>query len=233
MFCFYVNLLRQLGHHTGPRDDVKPLPRARTETRRVRLARWSSLTLLVAVTGFLAACGGAGEGKEPESRVTATGVREHDARSTAAPRAGSKAAAPGVPTSKGGDNSIQTWGLEATSAQRERLAAIVQAFLDARAGAEWGKACSYLAAEQHEMLEQLAGASGSGACAKAMGLLAAEVPASAFAKEAEIVDVLSLRIGGGHAFLIYTRPEGKVYATALGHESGSWKVISVGPTALN
>lgn len=110
----------------------------------------------------------------------------------------------------------------------------MRAFLDARARADWAKACAYLAAEQRKMLEQLIKRmSGNAACAKAMGGLADGVPASAFAHEAEVRDVLSLRVGGGHAFLIYTRPGGEVYATALGREGGAWKVISVGQTALD
>jgi hypothetical protein len=183
--------------------------------------------LLASAALLLAACGGGGEA---ENSPTAASVPAP----TASPQAGSKAAAPGVPTSRGGDNSIQTWGLEASRAERARLTAIVRGFLDARARADWAKACAYLAAEQRRSFAGLIkGGRGNAACAKAMGKMAAGVPARAFADEAEILHVLSLRVGGGHAFLIYTRPGGKVYATALGREGGAWKVISVGPTALS
>jgi hypothetical protein len=40
-------------------------------------------------------------------------------------------------------------------------------------------------------------------------------------------------VGRGNAFLIYTRPgENKVYANAFAEEGGTWKVVSIGPTAL-
>jgi hypothetical protein len=152
------------------------------------------------------------------------------------PQEGSKKAAPGVPVSKGGDNSIQTWGLEASAEEREQVTAIVQAFLDARADADWGKACAYLAADQRREFESLVrgGRRGNAACAEAMRALATGVPSSAFDDEAQIDYVLSLRVGDGHAFLIYTRTgENKIYATALGAEGGTWKVISVGPTVLS
>jgi hypothetical protein len=192
----------------------------------VRPAHTCALAFLLGASLLFAACGGGGEGQSPTAATPPAGI-------AASPRPGSKAAAPGVPTTKGGDNSIQTWGLEASSTERASATAVVQAFLDARTRADWANACSYLAAKQRTMFERLArGKSGNAACAEGMGLLAAHVPASAFAHEAEILEVLSLRVGGGNAFLIYSRPGGKVYATALGSEDGAWKVISVGPTAL-
>lgn len=174
----------------------------------------------------LAACGGDGQSDSTGGEATTPSSRS--------PPSGSKEAAPGVPTSKGGDNSIQTWGVEAPAALRGRLTALVQEFLDARADADWAKACSFLATEQRAMFEKLIkGKSGNAACAEGMEALASGVAASAFAHEAGIGEVLSLRVGGGHAFLIYTRLEGKVYATALSREDGAWKIVSVGPTALS
>jgi hypothetical protein len=152
---------------------------------------------------------------------------------SAAARPDAKAAAPGVPTSRGGDNSIQTWGLEATRTQRIRITAIVDAFLDARARADWRKACDYLAAEQRQTFRRLVkGRVDRPGCAVGMETLATNVPRSAFVHEAEITEVLSLRLGGGRAFLIYARPNAKIYATALSREGGAWKVVSVGPTLL-
>jgi hypothetical protein len=151
------------------------------------------------------------------------------------PEEGSKKAAPGVPVSKGGDNSIQTWGLEASADERAKVTAILQAFLDARAADDWATACSYLAAEQRAEFESLGNGDkrGNAACAETMRAFATGVPASAYEEEAQIDYVLSLRVGEGHAFLIYTRPDtNKIYANALREEDGTWKVISVGPTVI-
>jgi hypothetical protein len=110
----------------------------------------------------------------------------------------------------------------------------VREFLGARARADWARACTYLTAVQRRELGRLIrGGDGISACAKAMRRLAVGVSADAFDHEAEIRRVLSLRVGARRAFLIYTRPRGKVYVTALRHEGGAWKVISVGPTVLD
>lgn len=179
--------------------------------------------------------GGTADGRRRSSAGKTTQEEGTPSASRPEPEEGAKAAAPGVPTSKGGDNSVQTYGLEAGSEERAEATAAVQAFLDARVSANWARACSLLAAEQRRMFEQLAKRTkegGSGTCAEIMAAFASGVPASAFAEEANIVDVLSLRVGEEHAFLIYTRPDGNVYATAITREGGGWKIISVGPTQL-
>jgi hypothetical protein len=73
------------------------------------------------------------------------------------PTPGSKAAAPGVPTSKHGDNSIQTWGLEAADGEREEATATVQRYLDARAAGNWSTVCQLLAAKPRREQEQFGG----------------------------------------------------------------------------
>ena len=133
--------------------------------------------------------GGGDSGQGGSGQQGSGGGREPlDTSSLPEPEEGSEKAAPGVPVSKGGDNSIQTWGLEASADERAEVTAILQAFLDARA----------------------------------------------YEEEAQIDYVLSLRVGEGHAFLIYTRPDtNKIYANALREEDGTWKVVSVGPTVLS
>ncbi|HWO16624.1 MAG TPA: hypothetical protein VNM89_07925 [Solirubrobacterales bacterium] len=179
---------------------------------------------------------GGSQGDSGRQGSGGSGEREPlDTSSLPEPEEGSKKAAPGVPVSRGGDNSIQTWGLEASAQERAEVTAILQAFLDARAAAEWASACSYLAAEQRAEFESLGNADkrGNAACAETMRAFATGVPSSAYDEEAQIDYVLSLRVGEGHAFLIYTRPDtNKIYANALREEDGTWKVVSVGPTVI-
>ena len=182
--------------------------------------------------------GGAQQGESaPSGRgegLPATREAPVDTSSLAAPVEGSKRAAPGVPVSRGGDNSIQTWGLEASAAEREEVTATLRTFYDARAEADWATACRFLAAPQKaEFAGFVRGKSGNAACAEAMRGLAAGVPERAFDREARIDYVLSLRVGEGNAFLIYTRPgEAQVYANAFAREGGDWKVVSVGPSVI-
>jgi len=179
--------------------------------------------------------GGGGGGEGEGLRGPGPARAPADPASLPEPTEGSKRAAPGVPTSKGGDNSIQTWGLEASAAEREEVTATLQAFYDARARAEWARACTHLAARQKaELAGFIRGRSGNAACAEAMGALAEGIPPEAFAREARIDYVLSARAGRRDtAFLIYTRTgEDKVYANAFAEEDGAWKVVSIGPTTL-
>jgi hypothetical protein len=143
------------------------------------------------------------------------------------PTPGSKAAAPGVPTSKHGDNSIQTWGREAPDTEREAATATVQTYLDARAAGDWAKVCALLAAKSRREQEQFGGGT---SCAKAMGSFAADASTAVLEEEAEI-EVLSFRIGDKYTFLIYRRPDG-VYANGLVRKAGRWKLLLVTPTLL-
>lgn len=175
----------------------------------MRTARSTLLALTAAAVLALAGCGG-GEG---ETSTTTT--------------SSSKAPAPGVPTSKEGDNSIQTYGLEASNAERAQATALVQAYLNARASGNWAKVCSYLAAKPRAEQERFAGGA---PCAKAMASFAAHAQTSVLEEEARIA-VLSFRVGGKYAFLIYRRPDG-IWATALTREAGNWKVVSVTPAPV-
>jgi len=192
-----------------------------------------------AADGGSATGGGGGAGGQSDDGggegLRDTGPRApRDPENLPEPAEGSRRAAPGVPVSKGGDNSIQTWGTEASASEREEVTRILRAFYDARAAGDWARACTYLASRQKaEFASFVRGRGGNAACAEAMRGLASQVPASAFDKEARIDYVLSLRVGEGNAFLIYTRPgEAQVYANAFADEGGTWKVVSVGPSVV-
>lgn len=131
------------------------------------------------------------------------------------------------PVSRGGDNSIQTWGLEASDAQREAASATVQSYLDARAARNWAAVCHLLAAKPRREQSRYAGGA---SCAQAMSSFAAKAQTSVLREEAQI-EVLSFRVGPTYAFLIYRRPDG-IFATALSGEGGKWKVVSVTPSAV-
>jgi hypothetical protein len=216
------------------------------------LVAFATAAILVPV---LAGCGGGGEGDTAAttsgastSPQTATGSQAPSAEqnggaqsqsgssasqnsSTAnlpPPRPGSKAAAPGVPTSDEGDNSIQTWGLEASDAEREEATTTIQRYLDARAAGNWSTVCQLLAAKPRREQEQFGGGA---SCAQAMASFAADASTATLREEAEI-EVLSFRVGDKYTFLIYRRPDG-IFATALSREGGAWKLISVTPNPLS
>jgi hypothetical protein len=192
------------------------------------------LSILLAATALvLAGCGGGEatttgptQGTEEQKRASgstgATPQRPH-----AQPQEGSKAAAPGVPTSPHGDNSIQTYGLEASGAERERVSALVRSYLDARVAGDWAAVCALLAAKARAEQSRFGGGA---SCAKAMRSFAAEASPGVLAEEAEI-EVLSLRQGTRYAFLIYRRPDG-IFAIPLTREGGGWRLVLVTPTPV-
>ncbi len=214
-------------------------------------ARLACAATLILSTALLAGCGGGGEGTgdtssapssstqpattkkagEAGSPNPSTGkqVEQREAPPDLPPPApGSKAAAPGVPTSKQGDNSIQTWGLEASDAEREEATTTVQRYLDARAADNWSTVCRLLAAKARQEQEQFGAGAG---CAKAMASFAADASPAILREEANI-EVLSFRVGDKYTFLIYRRPDG-IFATALTQEGGAWRLISVTPNPLS
>ena len=53
------------------------------------------------------------------------------------PNEGTRRVAPGVPTAKGGDNSIQEFGVEGPADDRVQAAVVFQAYLNARLAGDW------------------------------------------------------------------------------------------------
>lgn len=175
-----------------------------------------------------------GDGPSPEKRATTaepppSGSERGRASPTdpaPLPNEGTKVVAPAVPIAKGGDNSLQTFGLEAASGDRVEAAAVAKAYLDALAAGRWSLTCSMLAADARARFQAL-----EKACPAGMRLLIASVPKAALRAGAEI-DVISMRVQGSHAFLIYRNGEGTPSAIEMSHEDGSWKVAAISGTPL-
>jgi hypothetical protein len=163
---------------------------------------------------------------EPEHPTATRPLPAPPTASTPLPNKGTKNVAPGVPTPEGADNSIQSYGLESESADRLQAASVVKAYLDAQAAGRWSEACSYLSAELRARLEELAQSipdSSASGCAAAMGTFLADVRKDALATVADI-EVLSMRVRGKNAFLIYRDGEALATAMVMSLEGGTWRV---------
>ena len=153
--------------------------------------------------------------------------------SASLPNEGEKSVTPGVPTTKGGDNSIQMSGVEGPAAERVQAAKVAKAYFDARAAGEWARACSYLM----EPLERQLLAFGDQArgreldCAAVMRAFTARVPDRVL-REAADIRVISLRVNGDGAFLLYRDGTGEAMVLAMGREDGFWKVGAIAGNAL-
>lgn len=136
--------------------------------------------------------------------------------------------------SKGGDNSIQEFGEESGESELEEAAAALHGFYVARAGEDWGRACSFLSSSMVGQLEQLATQSPQlkgKDCAALLHAFTRPLPASV-RRETTVVDAGSLRTEGERSFLIYRGEGGTVYAMPMKDESGEWKVGLLAPTPL-
>jgi hypothetical protein len=189
--------------------------------------------------------------KQPGGSATKGGDKDNDSspRSpsmvkvppiSSAAVAGSKAPAPGVKTVKGGDNSVQTYGVEAEESARTEAAIALQAYLNARQQEDWASACSALAQRPKEQLEKLTqqlrsqGKDASG-CAGAMAAFGQGTGGSS--QEPTITEVLSFRgegdVPGDPSYLIFTGPPGStLYSMPMYLEGGGWKVGLAQPSEL-
>jgi len=136
---------------------------------------------------------------------------------------------------KGGDNSVQDFGSEADTSERDQATGAVHAYLDARANQDWTKACTYLAAPVVEQFESLAEKSkqlkGKG-CGPILEALASQANPKLLREEAAQANVGSLRIEDERAFVIFRGIEKTIYTIPMIEEDGQWLLGSVAPTPL-
>jgi hypothetical protein len=152
---------------------------------------------------------------------------------------GSKAVAPGVPTTKGGDNSVQAFGTEGEENQAEQATRNLSAYLGARASKDWNAACEETSNQLKEELTKLveqAKAKGSTekpkGCPETLALVNEKAPALALQGAARIDRVLSFRTRqDGYAYLIF-ESRGEVEFVAMANENGAWKVNVLEPQAF-
>ena len=171
---------------------------------------------------------GGAEEKSP-SKAHQRQIKNPPIASTRTP--GQKAVAPGVPTSKGSDNSIQVFGTEGQQDDASQAARALSAYLAAVAAEEWDRACQQASAQFREELGKLieqaktkGDAKKPQGCAEILELiLGAAKGAATFAAQAPR-KVLSFRVEAPYAYLIYEDTQGKIRFIAMAGEDGGWKV---------
>jgi hypothetical protein len=139
--------------------------------------------------------------------------------------------------SKGGDNSIQTYGEESGETELTEAAEALHRYFVAFASSDWKTACSYLAKSVVQGFKQLASSGGGSTnkdCASIFAALSGGIDRSAQLRhEMTEVDAYSLRREGDQAFLIYRGMEydtgssygpSDLYAMLMKQEDGTWKV---------
>jgi hypothetical protein len=127
-----------------------------------------------------------------------------------------------------GDNSIPTYGSEASVGQLAAAESALAAYLGARAAGEWGPACAQMSTQVQKQLALLAGEEGAGkGCPQVYAQLGEKIPASARADPLTAV-LTALRVESPHAFALFYGPGEQQYMMPL-EEEGGWKVSQLEP----
>jgi hypothetical protein len=193
----------------------------------------------------LGGCGGGGGDDHADSTAVGTGTTPAD---TSTAQAGQQQAAEGstttaskgtftlgspsdVPRSKGGDNSVQDYGSEASEADRAAAGRALQAYYDALAKGDTEGACALFTSRTREGIEQtlkrlpIQGSNAPTSCSQVLKLTANV--GSRHSPQLRLSELLSLRQQDEQAFLIYKAGDGTVYSMPMGQDGSDWKVGGV------
>lgn len=170
-----------------------------------------------------------GAGHGPLTRASAEAAeRAARRRARAAHRRLARKAGAAAPfLVEAGDNSIPTYGSEASAAQTAVAEAALSTYLGARAAGEWAAACGQMSAGLQKQLGALGGeAIAGGGCPTAYGKLAGRIPAAA-RSDPLTAGLTALRVESPHAFALFYGPGEQQYMMPLEEEGGAWKVTQI------
>lgn len=135
---------------------------------------------------------------------------------------------------RGGDNIVQTFGREATAAERKQASTVIAAWMRARAAQDWPKDCSYLSKGYRKTITEDAHGVSNGkveTCPQALAYFGHRASGDYVDNLSGPID--SLRIGEGHGYAQYHGNDGKDWIIAVDRDSGRWKVAVATPLDRN
>jgi hypothetical protein len=175
--------------------------------------------------------GDSGSGTAPVTRATARTAEKAARRQAAAVhrRLAQSAGAAAPFLVETGDNSIPTYGSEASAGELAAAEAVLSGYLAARAAGDWGTACAQMSAQVQKQIAVFAGEAGAGTrCPQANAKLAERSPASARATPLS-GPLAALRVESPHAFALFVGSGGQQYVMPMVSEDGAWKVNQLAP----
>jgi len=180
--------------------------------------------------------GEGGGSTEPSGEGSAEGFAAQ-VRISGAAESGSREAAPGVPTSRHGDNSIQLWGSEGSDSDRRAAAEALEGFFNARATGDVALMCAHVSPKLiADLGAQLGGAASQRrpSCPELLRFAVnPNADRSVLRAEARGLTVLSFRDGEEQGFVIYRDRNGEIWAFPMNKDSdGEWKVSLLGPSPI-
>jgi hypothetical protein len=130
-----------------------------------------------------------------------------------------------------GDNIVQTYGREATKAEREQASRTIEAWMKARAAKDWKEDCRYMSASYRRTLVQEDAFHVSNGkvtnCPEALAYFGPE--ASGDGKNTLSGPIDSLRIEAGFGYAQYHGRDGRDWIVPMDKEEGKWKVSTATP----
>jgi hypothetical protein len=130
-----------------------------------------------------------------------------------------------------GDNAVQTFGREATRAEREQANAVIQAWMKARAVQDWKRDCSYFSRKYvHQLVTTDATQVTNGrvkTCPQALAYFGHE--ASGSYKNNLTGPIDSLRVGPEHGYAQYHGNDGHDWVLTMEKEDGKWWLAIASP----
>jgi hypothetical protein len=134
---------------------------------------------------------------------------------------------------KGGDNSIEEYGEEASDSEFSEAAEAVHGYLDARAAQAWAAACEYLSpAFRRDLVSQWGAVAEQkeAGCAAVIAALSALPPE--VLREGAVADVAAFRHEKGAGFVLFHGAKGTAYFFPMKQEDGRWLVAAASPSIL-
>jgi hypothetical protein len=206
----------------------------------------------LAVGLALGGCGGGGDDSTTSTAAKAATLGANDTKVQAQPQTGASSGSAttpvtttfalgspsDVPRSKGGDNSIQDYGSEASTDDRVAAGFALHGYFKALASGDTAKACALLTSRTRDgiartlqQLQQQAQGGGQvpSTCPE---ILAVTVSGASSSGQTRIKELLSLRRQNDDAFLVYRAKDGTIYSMPMGNEDGDWRVAAVSASPL-
>jgi hypothetical protein len=131
----------------------------------------------------------------------------------------------------GGDNAVQTFGSEASDAEREEASRVIQVWMRARVAEDWKTDCQYLSALYVQLLVKDAKQVTQGKvtnCIQALEYFGDD--ASGTSGNTLMGPIDSLLVRGKRAYAQWHGPE-EDWVLPMRRESGQWRVDIAGPVA--
>ncbi len=177
--------------------------------------------------------GGGGQSGGPAHQKTNPGSPEPGAKAAPPGTPGAKAAAPGVPIQPAGDNSIQEFGVEGDIEGQNQALATLRTYLSARAAGRWAEACSVTSRQLQRQLAisatTLPKDKQPKGCVATLRYLFSLVPQAALRASGEVKELLSFRVRGRYAYIIFRGAEDRVGYIAMRNDDGEWRINTINP----